>query len=340
MTTNDLHNRPFDDGTLVKLTLFRSYIREWLPVFLAPRYPRWQQINIFDFFAGPGETALREKGTPAIILEELSPYAGQVTASQLNVSVVLNEFDRKKYELLRKQIVRPNYLSLTFTNLDFDNAFAQAQPKMKGAANLLLLDQYGLKHVNEAVLRSISGFPATDFLMFISSSIVRRFPEHPSIKKYISIPAEKMSALDYYHIHRAVTSYFESLIPKSRKFHLAPFSIKKGSNIYGLVFGSGHLLGLEKFLRCCWKIDPDCGEANFDIDDDRISATQPSLFRDFNTPKKIKLFETELEHELLTGKLTTKESIRHFALVRGFLPKHATNSVQKFKKSASVLKGL
>jgi len=39
----------FDDATLLKLELFRGYIREWLPVFLSKK--TFPEVHIYDFFA-------------------------------------------------------------------------------------------------------------------------------------------------------------------------------------------------------------------------------------------------------------------------------------------------
>ena len=64
------HSEPFDASTLVKLDLYRRYVRAWIPVFLnsgiAP-----QRIQIFDFFAGPGRDLNGVSGSPVIALEEI-----------------------------------------------------------------------------------------------------------------------------------------------------------------------------------------------------------------------------------------------------------------------------
>jgi len=47
----DIHKEPFQESTIAKLAIFRDYLKEWLPVFLAPNTVYWNKINIFDFFA-------------------------------------------------------------------------------------------------------------------------------------------------------------------------------------------------------------------------------------------------------------------------------------------------
>ena len=59
MGGRNLHNEPFDESTLTKLDLYRRYVRAWLPVFLNAPKLVVDRMQIFDFFAGPGQD---EKG--------------------------------------------------------------------------------------------------------------------------------------------------------------------------------------------------------------------------------------------------------------------------------------
>ena len=68
--------------------------------------------------------------------------------------------------------------------------------------------------------------------------------------------------------HRLLAEYYRSLIPENIEYYLYSFTIKKGSNYYGLIFGSSHSLGMEKFLRVCWKYDIYSGDSNCNLDDD------------------------------------------------------------------------
>ena len=86
-------------------------------------------------------------------------------------------------------------------------------------------------------------------------------------------------------------------IPIGKEYFLAPFSIKKPSGIYGLIFGTNHTLGIEKFLRVCWKHDKLTGEANFDIDNEKINVNKPSLFSEFNISTKRQMFDESLKTE-------------------------------------------
>jgi three-Cys-motif partner protein len=343
--SRDLHARPFDEGTKAKLAIFRDYLREWLPVFLARKEIIWHNVNIYDFFSGPGSDNYGNKGTPLIILDELNPYFHTIVEKNLNVSLYFNEYDKAKYNTLNNMVLTENTDSVPYSfkikNLDFKIAFDCEFPTMaKGkSANLLFLDQTGVKHINEEVFSKIIHLKQTDFLFFISSSTIKRFADHPSISQYIKLDSEDIEKTPYHKIHRLVLEYYKSLIPKNKEYYLASFSLKKNAGLYGLIFGSGHVLGIEKFLKTCWSIDPDRGEANFDIDDDRIQKGQYDMFtNDIQKPKKVDLFERELKEKILNRILASDKDIYLFTLTNGFLPSHARKVISQMIKDKMIQK--
>jgi len=190
-------------------------------------------------------------------------------------------------------------------------------------ANLLFLDQNGVKHVTAEVFKTILQLKRTDFLFYISSATVNRFKEDNSIIKRVPVSANDLDQMNGTNVHRIITEAYRNVIPSEIKYYLAPFSIKKDANVYGLIFGSHHPLGMDKFLRKCWEKDALRGEANFDIDAEGIRLSEPSLFSEMDKPKKLTLFEEELSTDISRQKLRTNKNIYIFALERGFLGKHA-----------------
>ena len=91
MPGDDFHQRPFDDGTLTKLRIFELYAREWLPIFLAPERPRFAEIHLFDFFAGPGMDSAGEFGSPLRLLRQLRDFRDLPGWSK--VRIVVHFFD-------------------------------------------------------------------------------------------------------------------------------------------------------------------------------------------------------------------------------------------------------
>ena len=115
-----------------------------------------------------------------------------------------------------------------------------------------------------------------------------------------------------------------------KTYHLGPFSIRKGANVYGLVFGSGHPLGIDKFLKVAWKRG---GDANFDIDKGGIDPAQLSLFPEYDKPTKISIFEKDLESAVLGRQLTTNKDVYLFALQNGMLAEHARKTLRLLIKN-------
>jgi len=138
-----------------------------------------------------------------------------------------------------------------------------------------------------------------------------------------------INKVPFYHVHRKIVEVYKSLVPEGIKYHLGSFSIKKGGNIYGLIFGSRHHLGMEKFLKVCWTIDPINGEANYDIDDDNIDLSAPSLFAEDNKPTKRKLFERYLLENIEKNIIRTNHDLYYFTLENGLLTKDTREILKK-----------
>jgi hypothetical protein len=116
------------------------------------------------------------------------------------------------------------------------------------------------------------------------------------------------------------------------EYHLAPFSIKKGANIYGVIFGSGSLLGLDKFLKVCWKADAVTGEANYNIDSDFSWGGQKSLFAEQNVIRKVDLFAHDLK-EFIRSSSPSNRDVFKFCLTKGFRPGHASDILRAMQKN-------
>ncbi|RXK60350.1 three-Cys-motif partner protein TcmP [Lacibacter luteus] len=326
MATKNIFDKPFDEGTLDKLTIFEDYFKEWLPVFLAKPDPIWKEIQIFDLFAGEGKDVNGVLGSPMRIISVLNANRDLILKSGVKIKVVVNEYEKQKFDLLvsnLKSIADTSLYELELYNDDFYKIFESYYESMKKTANFLFLDQNGIKQITESVFNKLIQLKQTDFLFFISSSFIKRFNELDEFRKYLKITKQDLEGKSYYHIHKVVLEYYRSMIPKGKDYFLAPFSIKKPAGIYGLIFGTNHTLGIEKFLHVCWKHDRLTGEANFDIDNEGIDLTRPSLFEEFNKPTKRHLFEQKLKSKILEGDLKTGKEVYLWVLNEGFLLKDA-----------------
>ena len=223
----------------------------------------------------------------------------------------------------------------------FRDIFIEWKPKMNNAANLVWLDQFGVKFINESIFNELISIPLTDILFFVSSAIFKRFTEDDAIYDILKISKDEVQHLSHHHIHRVVADKYKEIAQrKIPNYYIGSFSIKKDKspNVYGLIFGSRHLLGIEKFLNICWNQDAETGEANFDIDDDKINKSAPKLFEEMNKPKKLNIFETELESKILQKQLKDEKEIYIYSITNGFLVRHIQPVIKKLIEQKKIEK--
>ena len=338
MPNSDFHDKPYDEGTLSKLRIFELYAQEWIPVFLASKEPNFEEVHIFDFFSGPGKDSAGRYGSPLLILDQLRQYHRKGLAGWGKVRIVVHLFDsdRRKVEALAAVLKDEGWeisgVEIDLKSLEFRNALNQYRDVLENPrfAKLLIIDQYGVDEVSDEIFGYLINLPTTDFIFFLSSSTLHRFRDHPSIKQRID------ELDDSYDVHRAAFSYYRRLVPPGHQVCLGKFSIKKRSNIYGLIFGSGHPLGIHKFLQVAWKNDELAGEANFDIERENISPGEMVLGFDEMRPSKIRVFEEDLEAALLAGRMESEADVVRFCIESGMTCQHAAPVLKKLKADGAI----
>jgi three-Cys-motif partner protein len=334
--TEGFHEKVFDEGTLTKLRIIELYAREWLPVFVGPRRITKREVHVFDFFAGPGSDRQGQLGSPLRLLRQLHQFVRGLSESAGCVHAHFFDKDTRKISLLRRAIdesrLRDPRVELDLQALRFHDALNRYASTLADgrAAKLLLIDQCGVDQVTPDVFRHLVRSPICDFLFFLSSSTLYRFRDHPAIKQKIVRPSH------YYHAHRAALEYYRRLLTGPERFYLAPFSIKKGPNVYGLIFGSPHPLGMDKFLQVAWKTDEINGEADFDIGHDNVRPGELFLPLDAFRPTKVTAFERELEQKLRAGDLSNEATVIRLCFEHGVKRQHAGPVLAKLKDAGVV----
>ena len=344
---HDFYDKPFSDETKLKLELFRGYIREWIPVFFT-QYTTGKQnfkrINIFDFFSGSGKDAAGNDGSPLIVVKELKKYCevnARLKNSNVEVCLFFYDSDHNKIDELDKNIFeiacRQGCCHISINTRQFEEAFSDTIPILENwqAANLVIMDQFGVNDVTPDVVRRLAGIETTDILFFIPSSYIRRFKDNPQFVAWRGPDREELEHTEHSQIHRVICEHYKSEIPDATEYFMAPFSIRKRGNIHGILFGSRSLFGLDKFLRVCWNLDPTTGEANYNIDDDPIRSGQLSLFPELNITTKGRFFIDALLN-LLKTQSVDNHRLYQFVLERGFTPKIASMILRGLQKKGII----
>jgi len=341
MATKDLHDSPFDDSTIAKLEIFEDYAQEWIPTFVMQ--DRIKVIHIFDFFAGTGYDKNGVAGSPIRTLKKIQEQKGNLYQKKVNVVLHLNEFEpNKKHqpkfsqlqlscnEFLENDKSLSNKVSIKYYNEDFQSLFPKLLSTIKDFPSLVYLDQNGIKFLSDNYFLELEKTSETDFLYFASSSFFWRFGEGKEFATHLKIDMEEAKKDGYKQIHRTVTNALREKLPKKTKLKLYPFSLKKGPNIHGIIFGATHVIAFDKFLNIGWKKNGENGDANFDIDDE-ASIAQMDLFEE---PRLTKLesFELEVRNRILKREISNNFEMLNFVYEQGHIGKHAADYLKQMRK--------
>lgn len=337
--TKDLHEEPFDDTTIAKLEIFEDYAKAWIPTFVMYGEP---VICIFDFFAGTGYDKNGIPGSPIRLLRKIREQINPIFQKNIRVKVFFNEFNKEKYDQLCSAcenffVEYPEVkraIEFQTLNEDFDVCFFRLLPVIQAHSSLIYLDQNGIRFLADKYLLELEKTTRTDFIYFVSSSYFWRFGEKEQFKSYVDLDMEEAKKKPYQFIHLSLIEHLRKKLPQNSKLTLYPFSLKKGANIYGIIFGASHPRAVEKFLSIAWKRNETNGYANFDIDEDQ-KKNQLDLFEGKKLTKK-ESFQQRLREKVLDGSISDNFTAFNFALNEAHIGAHAAEELKKMKKEGLI----
>jgi three-Cys-motif partner protein len=181
----------------------------------------WPEVNIFDFFAGAGTDSEGVEGSPLRLLRVLEGQRSHLTRPGLRVSLHLSDAHEGKIKQLKQSLAERKAgelpLQLDVQRGDFASRFAAVKGEIakKSSANLLIIDQFGVKEVPDDIFTQILGLETTDVLFFISSNTFRRFAHVPEVERLLL--STYLRPTDYYRAHLAVAEAYRKLIPAGKQ---------------------------------------------------------------------------------------------------------------------------
>jgi three-Cys-motif partner protein len=344
MPYKDLHETPFDETTISKLEIFEDYAQAWIPTFVMSGS---NTICIFDFFAGTGYDKNSVEGSPIRILNKIKEQIGHIYQKKVKIKIYLNEWEpnkkvQDKFERLKnacedyldKNKSVKSAIELNLFNENFEDLFPKLLPIIKQYPSLVYLDQNGIKFLSEKYFLELQKTSQTDFLYFVSASYFWRFGDSNEFKVHLDIDMEIAKKDHYKFIHRNIIEQLRNKLPSNSKLKLYPFSLRKGANIHGIIFGASHPRAVDKFLSIAWKRNEMNGEANFDIDDDEKKAQLPL----FGTKKltKIEEFKQNVRDKILNKSIKNNFDLLNFVYDEGHIGAHATECLKEMKKKGEI----
>ncbi|MDQ6812177.1 MAG: hypothetical protein M3040_00325 [Bacteroidota bacterium] len=212
--------------------------------------------------------------------------------------------------------------------------FPKLLPEIKKHPSLIYLDQNGIKFLSEKYFLELEKTEQTDFLYFVSASYFWRFGESKEFKVHLDIDMAAAKKDPYNFIHRNIIAQLRKKLPVNTKLKLYPFSLKKGPNVHGIIFGASHPRAVDKFLSIAWKRNETNGEANFDIDND-AQKSQLQLFADKKLTK-IEEFKQNVREKVLHKEITNNFALLDYVYNEGHLGSHAAECLKQMKKQGEV----
>ena len=198
MPRKNIHDEPFDEGTITKLEIFQHYACEWLPTFVMSKR---KKVYIFDFFAGTGYDKNHVPGSPIRILTEIKNQIQNIITNCTNVFVLFNDYDTNKYSQLveacetfledNPELKRSN-IKVEYRHKDFKDLYDEYEPIIGKEPSLVYLDQNGVRFIADKYFMSITRKPQTDFIYYVSSSYFIRFGNKPGFCDIVTPESLKM----------------------------------------------------------------------------------------------------------------------------------------------------
>lgn len=344
MAQKDLHDSPFDEGTIAKLEIFEDYAQAWIPTFVMQTVPK---ICIFDFFSGTGYDIHGVPGSPIRILGKIKEQLQFIFQKNVKIEVYFNEFEpdkkiQKKFKLLKKACSEylevykdvDRAITIHYLNEDFESLFPKLLNEIKQFPSLVYLDQNGIKFLADKYLFEFEKLKQTDFIYFVSSSYFKWLGNTNEFKKHVDLDIEEIRNNPYKFIHKNVIEQLRKKLPVGSALKLYPFSLKKGANIFGIVFGTKHPLAVDKFLNIAWKRNPINGNANFDINEDS-KKIQLDIFEGKKLTK-IEQFQDAFKKKVLSGEIKNNAEALNYVYEEGHIGRHAADCLKALKKEGKI----
>lgn len=339
MTAINHHDKPFTEETLIKLDIFQAYAKVWIPTFAMQGSV--SEIFIFDLFAGTGYDKAHVPGSPIRILSTIKEFLGTLYNQNTQITLYLNEFNPAKYKLLKEacdNFVIENrlggVLTIRYFNKDFALLFPELLPLMGTKPSLIYLDQNGIKFLSNNILLALEKLNQTDFIYFVASSYFYRFGTQEEFKKHVDVDMTRLLEKGYPFVHKQLVMLLKEKLPLNSRLEMYPFSIKKGTNIYGIIFGAKHPRAFDKFLALAWKQNKVNGEASYDINKED-GGFCGNLFDDPELTK-IGAFQNRFKGLVLNGEISTNALALRYVYENGHIPSHAAEVMRELKRKGVI----
>jgi three-Cys-motif partner protein len=241
------------------------YLEAWFPIlgFTSGR------ILFIDGFAGPGQYAGGEMGSPLIALEAFRQHKAKFKA-EVKFIFVEQDPDRASHLKVLMDGIRPSLPTrceaqvLTGT---FDETMTSALNMLDAqrktlAPAFVMVDPFGVSGTPMTVLARILRGAKSELYVSFMYEAINRFSAAPEFEKHLNAlfgTADWRKGITFTGDAKKEFFYglYESQLRKSGAKHVLHFDLYEGNRlVYAVFFATGHWLGANRMKEAIWKVAP------------------------------------------------------------------------------------
>ena len=249
-----------------KHLVLRKYLQAWLPIMSS-----WSgRVLFIDGFAGPGEYAAGEEGSPIIALKALAEYSA-MTPLDAEVVFIFIEKEPDRANHLRgmlTSITLPPRTSVQVVTGAFDETLTSVLDDVDAQSSHLapcfvMVDPFGVAGTPMSVLARILGNRSSELYISFMYESINRFSTTPEFEHSLdqlygtpdwrgcsSIPDPDARKDCYYDL-------YERQLRDAGAKYVVRFELYQGQRlVYAIFFATQHHKGCDKMKQAIWKVIP------------------------------------------------------------------------------------
>lgn len=256
---------PLDPHTRGKHEVLRRYLDAWFPILgSAPG-----RILFVDGFAGPGEYANGEKGSPLVALDALRLHRAKLRAEVIFLFI---EEDEARAAHLSTLIERhspplPPRTSAHVITGQFDATMIQALDDLDAqrqtlAPAFVMVDPFGVSGTPMSVLERILRNPKAELYVSFMYEAINRWKRTPEFERHLDDlfgTGDWRKGLELASPERKDFFYglYEGQLRRAGGKHVLHFDLYEGNRlVYAVFFATGHWMGADRMKQAIWKVAP------------------------------------------------------------------------------------
>lgn len=284
-----------DPHTAVKHSILRRYLQAFFPILGS-----WtKRVAFVDGFAGPGEYADGEPGSPLIALDAALEHHHDLSRCELQFLFI--EEDQERLANLRRLVAKrlpPPNVRVDFRQGAFASWMADVQRTVgAAAASLTMVDPFGVKGVPIALLGRLGAYQRSELLVSFMFEPITRFLGTPEFEPHLTdlfgseawrkaLPLQGDARKD------VLKGLYEQALRGAGFPYVRSFELRDRGNRteYYLMFATHHKSGLKAMKAAMWNVDRSGGME----------------FSDATDPRQQTLFEAQPDYTQLRGLILTQ----------------------------------